>query len=155
MFVASEEDATLSRVDTRTGHLTNSGRYAADGSIARQGDAQLWVASESRGEVSQVETDSLTSFTSLPLPEKKAAAIGVGDGSLWVSTGVSRGGLVTRWQLPAPRTLRFERRYPLRPFDWANGVAFGYGASGGSASAPPRTPSSASMRRVGERRASL
>jgi YVTN family beta-propeller protein len=128
VFVASVEDATLSRIDTRTGDLTNSGRYAADGSIARQGDAQLWVASESRDEVYQVETDTLTSFTSVLLPERQdTAAVGVGGGSLWVSTGDP--GLVTRWQLPAPRTMRLERRYPLRPHDWALGVAFGYGAA--------------------------
>jgi YVTN family beta-propeller protein len=135
VFVASVEDATLSRVDTRTGDFTNSGRYSADGSIAAQGDDWLWAASKRRGEVSQVETDSLAFFASLPLPEKRdTAAIGVGGGSLWVSTGSP--GLVTRWQLPAPHTLRLERRYPLRLHDWANGLAFGYGAAWVSLGAP-------------------
>jgi DNA-binding beta-propeller fold protein YncE len=90
VFVATVEDGTLFRVDTRTADLTYSGRYSADGSIARQGDAWLWVASERRGEVSQVETDTLTFFTSIPLPERsgsrtyldrESASIGVGGGS--------------------------------------------------------------------------
>ena len=142
VFVASVEDGTLSRVDARTGDLTNSGRYSADSSIAGQGDARLWVASLSRGEVYQLESDSLDYLASLPFPGYKrstigaesTAAIGVGDGSLWVSTGPP--GLVTRWQLIEPRSLRLERRYPLRLDDWALGVAFGYGAAWVSLGSP-------------------
>ena len=128
VFVASRDDATLSRLDTRTGTLTNSGRYSADGSIASQGDLWLWVASGSRHELSQVDVESLESHTTLPVPENSERAfIGVGGGSLWVSS--HQPPLVERWHLGG---LRLQRRYPLvwgNSPDWPIGVAFGYGAA--------------------------
>ncbi len=128
VFVASVDDATLSRIDSRTGVLRNSGRYSADGSIARQGDRWLWVASASRHEVARVDVESLNLSVSLPLPESSDGAyIGVGGGALWA--GTFEPPLVERWSL---RTLQRERKYPLESgyrTDWPIGVGYGFGAA--------------------------
>lgn len=44
-FVVSEGDGTLTRVDSRTGAVRNSGQYDASDGLAGEGDESLWVAS--------------------------------------------------------------------------------------------------------------
>ena len=150
VFVASVEDATLTRVDTRTGNITNSGRYSADGSIARHGDHRLWVASASRHEVVEVDVESLTSVTSLPLPEdSEGAFIGVGGGSLWVATFEPP--LVERWQL---RTLQLRDVDPL----WvrlSGAGCFDAQGTARSVGATPRRPGRSSVERTDPDKAAI
>ena len=123
VFVASGDDATLSRVDTRDGDVRASGRYAADSGLAAQGKQLLWVASESRGAVSQVGAESLETTASLTTVEPHGA-IGVGGGSVWV--GEEGQGYVSRWGL---QTHLLQHRYSLAVDDHPIGIAFGFGAA--------------------------
>jgi YVTN family beta-propeller protein len=133
VFLASEGDGTLTRVDRRTGAVVNSGQYDAGRGIAREGDERLWVASPGRREVValdvelpalQVEDRSVPEKVPLP-PSASAASLAVGGGSLWISTNV-QDRAVDRWRL---HTLRRERTYPIRPSDHGLDVAFGYGSA--------------------------
>jgi DNA-binding SARP family transcriptional activator/streptogramin lyase len=125
VFVAGEDDGTLTRVHMRSGQVTTSGRQDASGSIAGAGDEWLWVVSTRHSEVSRVEVASLGSFDRVGLPRNlDRAFIAVGGGSLWVSEYLPPA--VSRWSL---KTLRLERRYRLRPDAEPWEVAFGGGAA--------------------------
>jgi len=45
VFVSSEDDGTLTRVDTHTGAVVNSAKYDATGGLAAEGAKRVWVAS--------------------------------------------------------------------------------------------------------------
>ncbi|HET6945989.1 MAG TPA: protein kinase, partial [Gaiellaceae bacterium] len=55
VFAASEGDGTLTRVDTRTGAVVNSGKYDAGEGLAADGAKRVWVASVRRREVTSVD----------------------------------------------------------------------------------------------------
>jgi YVTN family beta-propeller protein len=130
VFVASEADGTLTRVDSRTGAVTNSGQYDASDSIAGEGDEWLWVTSVGRQQVTRVDVElpeidveDRVEGPHVPLPANLgSAALAVGGGSLWVAETDA----VERWHL---HPLRREPTYPLRFDDFGRGIAFGYGAA--------------------------
>jgi DNA-binding SARP family transcriptional activator len=125
VFTASVDEGTLYRVDTRTGDVTTSGRYDASGGVAREGGSRLWVASTTQANVSPVDAYSLESFDRVRLPRSLDTAwVTVGGRSLWVSEYLPPA--VSRWNL---RTLRLERRYPLRADSQPLGLTFGDGAA--------------------------
>jgi YVTN family beta-propeller protein len=141
VFVASENDGTLTRVDRRTGAVVNSGRYDATDGLAGEGDKRLWVSSSARHGVTVVDprlpasdVEQRAEAPWIPLGnDVSATSLAVGGGSLWIAAG----GEVERWRL---HPLQFEQRYrcnraaPLcgsgmLPSDHAIAVAFGYGAA--------------------------
>src|SRR5262245_21109325 len=134
VFAASEDDGTLTRVDTRTGAVVNSGKYDATGDLAAEGVKRVWVASIGSGRVTAVDAalplldpaDPLSS-PRVPLPRDAGdASLTVGGGALWIATHTARGEVVERWRL---HPLRRQRTYRLGLHDYGNGVAFGYGAA--------------------------
>jgi len=132
-FVASETDGTLTRVDSRTGAVTNSGQYDASDGLAGEGDEWLWVASVSRQQVERVPVElpeidvtKRVEGTHVPLPANTSAtSLDVGDGSLWIVTS-GEPGAVERWHL---NPLRREQTHRLQSDDFGRGIAFGYGAA--------------------------
>jgi YVTN family beta-propeller protein len=130
VFVASESDGTLTRVDRRTGAVLNSGQYDAGDGLAGEGDDRLWVASVGRGEVvvvdaelPVVQVEDRVSVPRIPLAGDAAStSLAVGGGSLWIATEAA----VERWRL---HPLRRERTYQLEPDGDTNAAAFGNGAS--------------------------
>ena len=56
-FAASEADGTITRVDSRTGAVTNSGQYEASDGLAGEGEEQLWVGSVGRQQVTLVDVE--------------------------------------------------------------------------------------------------
>ena len=131
VFVASEEDGGLYRIDMRSGEVAMSGRYDASGlGIAGEGDSQLWVVSAGRTNagrpsVARVDAVSLDSFDRIRLPRySEPLGVAVGGGSLWVSEEVPPA--VSRWSL---RTLRLERRYKLYADSAPLAIGFGDGAA--------------------------
>ncbi len=130
VFVASESDGTLTRVDRRTGAVLNSGQYDAGDGLAGEGDDRLWVASVGRGkvvvvdvELPVVQVEDRVAAPRVPLAGDAAAtSLAVGGGSLWIATEAA----VERWRL---HPLRRERTYQLEPGDDSNAAAFGNGAS--------------------------
>jgi hypothetical protein len=130
VFVASESDGTLTRVDRRTGAVLNSGQYDAGDGLAGEGDDRLWVASVGRGEVVvvDVELPVVQVENRVPAPrvplagDPASTSLAVGGGSLWIAMSAA----VERWRL---HPLRRERTYQLEPGDFGNAAAFGNGAS--------------------------
>jgi class 3 adenylate cyclase len=132
VFAASQGDGTLTRIDRRTGSVVNSGRYDASDGLAAQGVRGLWVGSVGQGQVTLVDPDlpldvgSARARPHVPLPsDAHGVSLTVGGGSLWVSTSGAFP-VVERWDLS---TLRLQRTYRLRPFDYGIDMAFGHGAA--------------------------
>jgi YVTN family beta-propeller protein len=126
VFAVSEGDGTLTRVDTRTGAVSTSGKFDASDGLAAEGAKRVWVASVGRRQVTLVDAalpvdpgDPL----SVPLPGgTTGTALAVGGGALWIGMR----GVVERWRL---HPLGRQRTYRLGDYDYANDVTFGYGAA--------------------------
>jgi YVTN family beta-propeller protein len=124
VFVASQEDKTLHRLDTRTGDVETSGAYATDGALVADGDF-LWATSVSRAEVVRINAESMTATERGRLERNLLRAfVAVGGGSLWIS------------QFPPAAVLRrdlrdgsLERRYDLASYDAPAEIAFLAGAT--------------------------
>jgi YVTN family beta-propeller protein len=136
VFVASEGDGTLTRVDTRTGAVVNSGKYDVSGGLAAEGTKRVWLASVHRRQVTSVDAalplvDPAKRISSprVPLPRGTTyTSVTVGGGALWIATiaGPSGGGVVERWRL---HPLGRQRTYQLGYLEFGNDVTFGYGAA--------------------------
>ena len=124
VFVASESDGTVERIDVRSGKRLTSGALAASGQLAGAGQ-YLWVTSTSRHEVVRVRAASLGIVDRVPLePDRAHAFIAVGGGSLWISQYPSPA--VIRWQL---RTLERQRRYTLNAYEFPVEVTYAEGGA--------------------------
>jgi YVTN family beta-propeller protein len=135
VFVASESDGTLTRIDRRTGAVTNSGQYDASDGLAGEGDERLWVASVGRQQVIVADVElpvvDVTERVRAPHVPLRGdiggTSLAVGGGSLWIAiTKVGSPGVVERWRL---HPLSWEHTYPLKLSDFGRGIAFGYGAA--------------------------
>src|SRR5262245_16566890 len=134
VFAASEDDGTLTRVDTRTGAVVTSGKYDATGDLAAEGAKRLWVASTGGGQVALVDAAlpladpaDPRSSPRVPLPgDTTGTALTVGGGALWIAAHNAGGEVVERWRL---HPLGRQRTYRLGLHDYGNSVAFGYGAA--------------------------
>jgi YVTN family beta-propeller protein len=134
VFTVSEGDGTLTRVDTRTGAVVNSGKYDASGGLAAEGAKRVWVASIRRRQVTLVDAalpliDAAEPLFSprVPLPrDSTGTSLTVGGGALWIAAHTGEGGVLERWRLDP---LRRQRTYRLGLYDYGNSVAFGYGAA--------------------------
>jgi YVTN family beta-propeller protein len=85
VFVTSQEDKTLHRLDTRTGDVETSGAYATDGALTADGHF-LWATSVSRAEVVRIHAESMRASKHVRLARDLSQAfVAVGGGSLWVS----------------------------------------------------------------------
>ncbi|HEX7312116.1 MAG TPA: protein kinase [Gaiellaceae bacterium] len=145
VFAASEGDGTLTRVDTRTSAVVNSGKFDASGGLAAEGAKRVWVASVRRRQVTLVDAalplidpEDRISSPRVPLPRgTTGASLTVGGGALWIATyGAVGAGVVERWRLyPLAR----QRTYQLGYLEYGNDVTFGYGAAWIPLGAPANT----------------
>jgi DNA-binding SARP family transcriptional activator/streptogramin lyase len=125
VVVSSEEDATLTRVDIRTGETTTSGASGADQGLAVAGDKYVWVVSRQRHRVTRVDVESLQLLDHVELePDLAYVFAAVGGRSLWISQFGQPA--VLRYGLP---TLQLERRYDYPVYQVLVEVAYGYGAA--------------------------
>ena len=148
VFAASEGDGTLTRVDTRTGAVVNSGKFDASGGLAAEGAKRVWVASVRRRQVTLVdaalplvEPEDPISSPRVPLPgDTSGTSLTVGGGALWIATyrsaGLGGGGVVERWRLHPPAR---QRTYRLGFSEFGNDITFGYGAAWIALGAPHNT----------------
>jgi len=124
VFVTSEADNTLTRIDLSSGEQRVSGTYDAGGSVVSAG-VRLWVASEDRGEVSSVHPDSLAALDRIRIRSDLAQVfLALGGGSLWTSEYAPSA--VTRWSLV---TLRQQQRFRLAPEEVPMAMTYGQGAA--------------------------
>jgi YVTN family beta-propeller protein len=136
VFAVSEGDGTLTRVDTRTGAVLNSGKYDAGEGLAADGPKRVWVASVRRRQVTSVDAALPLVEPADPISTRRVAlprgttgtTLGVGGGALWIAStqGAQGGGVVERWRL---HPLRRQRTYQLGYLEYANEVEVGYGAT--------------------------
>ena len=134
VFAASEGDGTLTRVDTRTGAVVNSGKFDASDGLAAEGAKRVWVASVGRGQVTSVDAalplvdpEDRISSPRVPLPrDTRGTSLTVGGGALWIGMHGAEGGVVERWRL---HSLGRQRTYRLGYFDFPISATFGYGAA--------------------------
>ena len=134
VFAASEGDGTLTRVDTRTGAVVNSGKFDASDGLAAEGARRVWVASVGRRQVTSVDPElplvdpaERLSTPRVPLPrDTRGTSLTVGGGALWIAMYGAEGGVVERWRLDP---VGLQRTYQLGLFDFGSSVAFGYGAA--------------------------
>jgi YVTN family beta-propeller protein len=137
VFVANDEDGTLTRIERSTGELVTSGRYDAGRGIAGQGAKWLWVGSPNRHEVTRADVEWLgdrddgSSEQRVPIGKSsgKDTLVEVGERSLWISATPT----VQHWRL---RPLRRERTYALKGREHALDIAFGYGSAWVSLGSP-------------------
>jgi class 3 adenylate cyclase/DNA-binding beta-propeller fold protein YncE len=126
VFVSSDADKTLTRIDARTGEVTTSGASGADGALAGVGDQFVWATSVSDARVSRTDVDSMLVVDGVPLPrDLTIAAVAVGGGSLWVSSALSPS-QVLRYSLS---TLRLQRPYAFDFFEAPLAITYGEGAA--------------------------
>jgi DNA-binding beta-propeller fold protein YncE len=133
VFAASEGDGTLTRIDTRTGAVVNSGKFDASDGLAAWGE-RVWVASVGRRQVTPVDArlplvDPAERIFSprVPLPRgTRGTSLAVGGGALWIAMYGAEGGEVERWRLDP---LGRQRTYRLGLSDFPIYVTFGYGAA--------------------------
>ncbi len=124
VFVTSEQDKTLHRLDTRTGDVEESGVNATDGALVADGQF-LWATSVSRAEVVRIHSDSMRATDRIPLTNDLGHAyVAVGAGSLWIAQFPPAAVLRVRL-----RDHRLERRYDLRWYDPPVETMFAQGAS--------------------------
>ena len=109
VFVASEADGTLTRVDRRTGAVTNSGQYDASDGLAGEGGKWLWVGSVDRRQVTLADVelpviDVETGFeprvcrsAAIPRPPPSRSAVARSGSSRTVSPVWSNAGVCTRF----------------------------------------------------------
>jgi class 3 adenylate cyclase/DNA-binding beta-propeller fold protein YncE len=134
VFAASEGDGTLTRVDTRTGAVVNSGKFDATAGLAAEGAKRVWVASIGRRQVTAVDAAlplldpaDPPSSPRVTLPRvARGTSLTVGGGSLWIAASTAEGGVLERWRL---HPLGRQRAYRLGLYDYGVSVTFGYGAA--------------------------
>jgi YVTN family beta-propeller protein len=134
VFAASEDDGTLTRVDTRTGAVANSRKYDATGDLAAEGAKRVWVASIGRGRITALDAAlplldhaDPPSSPRVPLPrDTSGTSLTVGGGALWMAAHTAGREVVERWRL---HPLGRQRTYRLGLDDYGASVAFGYGAA--------------------------
>lgn len=127
LFVAGQEDGTLTRVHLSSGEIETSGRYDLTGSVASAGGQSLWAVGVGRDEVVALDSVTLERIEGVSLPRSSnllQAWVEVGADSLWVAEWFPPA--VARWRL---RTLELERRYRLPDAEYPLEVAFGRGAA--------------------------
>jgi YVTN family beta-propeller protein len=133
VFASSEDDGTLTRVDTRTGAVVNSGKYDATGGLAAEGAKRVWVASSRQvtavdAGLPLLDPADPPSSPRVPLPRDTTSgtSLTVGGGALWIAAHTAGGEVVERWRL---HPLGRQRTYRLGLSDYGNDVRFGYGAA--------------------------
>ena len=125
VFVSSEEDATLTRVDIDSGEVTTSGAAGADLGLAPMGDRFIWAVSLQQDRVTRVHAENLQSIDGIRLtPDLALVFVAVGSGSLWVTQYSPPA--VLRYDL---RTLQLRKRYDFGLFEVPVTPAYGYGAA--------------------------
>ena len=131
VFVSSEEDATLTRIDVRSDEVTTSGTSGADSSLAAEGDSFVWAASLRRGRVTRLNAENLLEIEDVPLSSSLSlASLAVGAGSLWISQWSPSAILrYRRRTLRLDQPLRLDQRYDLGPAQIAAQLTYGQGAA--------------------------
>ena len=86
LFAVNVEDATLSRLDTTSGHVQTFGAATNPVSLVTDDEGRIWIGSNTTPEVVRIGAETLSVQRRIPLEGLAATSMAVGDGSLWVSS---------------------------------------------------------------------
>lgn len=132
VFVSSEEDKILSRIDVRSREVDTVGGLPSPAGVAAGADGTLWVGSWEGNQVRQIDAADYQLVQLIRLSQGTGPwIVAVGGGSVWVSHNYPAG--VSRF---SARTGKLEERYlypPTEAFRYSAEVAFGEGAAWGVA----------------------
>ena len=87
VFVASEGDETLSRIDVSSGEVETFGEIPSPAGVADGGDGTIWVGSFEEPEVRQLRAENLELLQVIDTFDEFASPwfVAVGGGSVWVA----------------------------------------------------------------------
>ena len=125
VFVSSQEDETLSRIDVRSGELDTYGGLTSPAGVAAGADRTLWVGSFEGHQVSQIDPDTyrLKQLAEVP-PNTGPRHVAVGGGAVWVSHDSPAA--VSRFD---GQNGQLQQQYPHSLFLFSAPLAFGEGAA--------------------------
>ncbi len=83
VWVSNNEDATVTRVDVKTGHTETFGELRPSLDLVADGKGHVWVSLYFYEQVTRIDTQTLHKDI-VPLG-RKAFLLGIGAGSLWVT----------------------------------------------------------------------
>ncbi len=83
VWVSNNEDATVTRVDVKTGHTETFGELRPSLDLVADGKGHVWFSTYFYEQVTRIDTQTLHKDI-VPLG-RKAFLLGIGAGSLWVT----------------------------------------------------------------------
>ncbi len=126
VFVSSQEDETLSRIDVRSGELDTYGGLTSPAGVAAGADGTLWVGSFEGNQVSQIDAGTYQLKQLAEVPENTSPRhVAVGGGAVWVSRDFPAA--VSRFDAQNGQLQRQFLHAPL--FLHSSQLAFGEGAA--------------------------
>src|SRR5262249_24116562 len=85
VFVGSDEDKTLSRIDIRSGEIDTVGTFRSPAGVAPGRSGTLWVGSSDTSQVLQIHANDCELVRLLDVPHAVTAqSVVAGEGSVWV-----------------------------------------------------------------------
>jgi DNA-binding SARP family transcriptional activator/streptogramin lyase len=135
VWTGNVEDATLTRIDAKSGHTDTLGGIRAPYDVAAVGSHHLWFSTYGYEQVTRIDTRTRQVDAVVPLRER-TFLLGLGDGSLWVvehPSNLGDRGSVARIDL---KTARLERTYRVQafPIDVKVGLGAAWVTNGGDGS---------------------
>jgi len=115
VWVANNEDATVTRVDPKTGRTSTIGGLKPPFDLVADGTQHVWVSTYNYEQVTRIDTRTLHPDLIVPLG-RKAFLLGIGAGSLWVTEpppNLGDRGTVARINL---KTAKVERTFQVGVF---------------------------------------
>jgi DNA-binding SARP family transcriptional activator/DNA-binding beta-propeller fold protein YncE len=114
VFVSNVEDATITRLDSKTGDTNTTGGLRPPLDLVPDGVRHLWTTTYGYQQVTRIDARTLQADLVVPLG-RKSFLLGTGAGSLWVTeqpANLGERGSVARIDL---RTAKVERTIPVGP----------------------------------------
>ncbi len=115
VWVSNNEDATVTRLDSKTGHANTIGGLKPPFDLVAEGTRHVWVSTYGYEQVTRIDTQTLHPDLTVPVGGN-AFLLGIGAGSLWVTQppgNLGDRGTVARINL---RTAKLERTIPVQAF---------------------------------------
>jgi DNA-binding SARP family transcriptional activator/DNA-binding beta-propeller fold protein YncE len=115
VWVSNNEDATVTRLDLKTGHTDTIGGLEPPLDLVADGSRHVWISTYSYEQVTRIDSKTLRPDIIVPLG-RKSFLLGIGAGSLWVTeppANLGDRGTVGRINL---KTAKVERTIKVGPF---------------------------------------
>jgi transcriptional activator len=115
VWVSNNEDATVTRVDPKTGHTDTIGGLRPPLDLVADGQQHVWISTDTYEQVTRIDARTLQKDVVVPLG-RNTFLLGIGAGSLWVTEtppNLGDPGSVARINLA---TAKVERIFKVGPY---------------------------------------